>query len=96
MIGAFGISNYVTGVMLILLGWKARPLALAMPGVLPVAYTAQICVMWLWRKDESSHPKPTGIKITMAHRGAVCCGSWRHDLGDPMGHLCPTTAAGSD
>jgi hypothetical protein len=39
LMGAFGISNYLTGVMLILIGWKARPLALAMLGVIPVAYT---------------------------------------------------------
>jgi hypothetical protein len=38
LLGTFGISNYVTGVMLILLGWKARPLALTMLGVLPLAY----------------------------------------------------------
>jgi len=38
LLGAFGISNYVTGVMLILLGWKARQLALTMLGVIPVAY----------------------------------------------------------
>ena len=38
LMGAFGISNYITGAMLILLGWKARPLALAMLGVIPLAY----------------------------------------------------------
>jgi hypothetical protein len=38
MMGAFGISNYLTGIMLILIGWKARPLALAMLGIIPVAY----------------------------------------------------------
>ena len=32
LLGTFGISNYITGVMLILLGWKARPLALTMLG----------------------------------------------------------------
>jgi len=36
--GAFGISNYLTGIMFILIGWKARPLALAMLGVIPAAY----------------------------------------------------------
>ena len=36
--GAFGISNYLTGIMLILIGWKARPLALIMLGVIPSAY----------------------------------------------------------
>ena len=34
MMGAFGISNYLTGIMLILMGWKARPLALVMMGVI--------------------------------------------------------------
>jgi hypothetical protein len=38
LMGTFGISNYLTGVMLILIGWKARPLALAMLGAIPVAY----------------------------------------------------------
>jgi hypothetical protein len=38
LMGALGISNYLTGIMLILMGWKARPLALAMLGLIPVAY----------------------------------------------------------
>jgi hypothetical protein len=38
LMGSFGISNYITGLMLILLGWKARPLALTMLGAIPVAY----------------------------------------------------------
>lgn len=38
LMGAFGISNYLTGIMLILMGWKARPLALVMLGIIPVAY----------------------------------------------------------
>jgi hypothetical protein len=38
LMGVFGISNYLTGIMLILSGWKARPLALAMLGVIPAAY----------------------------------------------------------
>lgn len=38
LLGAFGVSNYITGVMLILLAVWARPLALAMMGVIPAAY----------------------------------------------------------
>lgn len=38
LMGSFGISNYITGVTLILLGWKARHLALVMLGVIPAAY----------------------------------------------------------
>jgi len=35
--GAFGISKFLTGVMLIMIGWKARPWALIMLGFIPVA-----------------------------------------------------------
>jgi hypothetical protein len=42
LLGTFGISNYITGCMLILLGWKARSLALAMLGIIPVAYIVGI------------------------------------------------------
>jgi hypothetical protein len=38
LMGTFGISNYITGIALILLGWKARQLALIMLGVIPAAY----------------------------------------------------------
>jgi hypothetical protein len=38
LMGTFGISNYITGITLILLGWKARRLALIMLGVIPTAY----------------------------------------------------------
>lgn len=38
LMGTFGISNYITGAMLIFLGWKARPLALTMLGLIPIAY----------------------------------------------------------
>jgi len=45
LMDAFGISNYLTGAMLILVGWKARPLALAMLGIIPVAYIVGILGM---------------------------------------------------
>jgi hypothetical protein len=38
LMATFGISNYLTGTMLILLAWKARPLALIMLGIIPLAY----------------------------------------------------------
>jgi hypothetical protein len=38
LLGVLGIFNYITGVMLILLGWKARPLSLTMLGFIPAAY----------------------------------------------------------
>ena len=38
LLGLFGVSNFITGVMLILSAWLSRPLALAMLGVIPAAY----------------------------------------------------------
>ena len=38
LLGAFGIGNYETGIMLILLGLFARPLAFVMLGVTPTLY----------------------------------------------------------
>ena len=38
LLGAFGISNFETGVVLILIGFYARPIALAMLGVIPFVY----------------------------------------------------------
>ncbi len=38
MLHAFGISNYITGIMLILLAVKSRALALTMLAVIPAAY----------------------------------------------------------
>ena len=38
LMGVFGVSNTITGVILILLGRKARPLALTMLGLIPASY----------------------------------------------------------
>ena len=39
LLGVFGISNFITGIMLILIAFKARGLALAMLFFIPFAYT---------------------------------------------------------
>jgi len=38
LMGSFGISNYISGLALILMGWKSRELAWIMLGVIPAAY----------------------------------------------------------
>ena len=38
LMGSFGISNYISGIALILVGWKARELAWILLGVIPAAY----------------------------------------------------------
>jgi len=39
LLGVFGVSNYITGIMLILVALRARELALTMLFVMPLAYT---------------------------------------------------------
>ena len=38
LLGAFGISNLITGLMLILMAWYSRKMALIMTAVLPIIY----------------------------------------------------------
>ena len=38
LLGIFGISNYLTGIMFILIGFKARPLVPIMLPVIPIVY----------------------------------------------------------
>jgi hypothetical protein len=52
LMGTFGVSNYLTGAMLILIGWKARPLALAMLGIIPVAYVIGVIAI---RANSAAH-----------------------------------------
>ena len=72
LMGSFGISNYITGMMLILLGWKARSLALAMLGIIPAAYLVGAVGI----KINSAANAPTGgnwggIPMMMVYMG-VC------------------------
>jgi len=95
MMGAFGISNYLTGAMLILLGWKARSLALIMLGFIPVSYAIGIAGI----KVNSAPYTPTqaawGGTTFMLVYMAICVvtfitGVWitwnRKKKEDAMGH----------
>jgi hypothetical protein len=67
MMGGFDISNIIAGVMLVLVGFAARPLALAILGVIPVAYGVGIVGIRL----NSTHYAPSqadwdGSKMMMA------------------------------
>jgi hypothetical protein len=65
LMDAFGISNYLTGVMLILIGWKARPLAFAMLGIIPVAYIVGIVGMRINAADYTSSQAAWGGALPM-------------------------------
>ncbi|MCJ7733266.1 MAG: hypothetical protein MUP11_01850 [Anaerolineales bacterium] len=41
LMGAFGISNFITGMALILTGWKSRQLALYLMVIIPAAYLVE-------------------------------------------------------
>ena len=72
MMGAFGISNYLTGITLILMGWKARPLALTMMGVIPAAYAIGIVGIKINSADyASSQAAWGGIPMMMIYM-TVC------------------------
>ena len=72
MMGTFGISNYITGAMLILVGWKARPLALTMLGVIPAAYIiGVVCIKINSAPYMSSQAAWGGAPMMMVYMG-VC------------------------
>lgn len=56
LLGAFGSSNYITGIMLILVALRARELALAMLFVMPLAYV----VGWI-ETVNNSHMYPASL-----------------------------------
>lgn len=60
MLGAFGISNHLTGIMLILLGWKAHPLALVTLVVIPVVYGIGMVAIRI-NSAQCAPPKQPGV-----------------------------------
>lgn len=62
LMGSFGISNYITGITLILLGWKARHLALILLGVIPAAYVVG---------GVATHLNSAGYTSTQANWGGL-------------------------
>ena len=60
MLGTFGISNHLTGIMLILLGWKTRPLALVTLVVIPVVYGIGMVAIKI-NSAQYAAPKQPGV-----------------------------------
>lgn len=70
LLGAFGISNYITGIMLILLAIKARELALIMLGIIPAAYFIGVVSIKIYGR----HYPPTATAWEGAPLLLLCLG----------------------
>ena len=84
LMGSFGISNYITGITLILLGWKARHLALIMLGVIPAAYVVGGVATHLHSAGYTSTQANWGGLPMMAGYIVICCltfiyGLWKRE-----------------
>lgn len=68
LMGSFGISNYISGAALILVGWKARELALILLGILPAAYiVGGLATKFYSAKFISSQAAWGGIPMMMVY-----------------------------
>jgi hypothetical protein len=81
LLDVFGISNYITGIMLILLALKARPLALIMLAVIPIAYGLGVsCLRYIIPNYPPSHALWKGAPIMLVYSG-ICLITFLAGLG---------------
>ena len=72
LMGSFGISNYISGLALILMGWKSRELAWIMMGVIPVAYLVGGLAIRFYSADIANSQSAWGGKPMMMAYLAIC------------------------
>ena len=72
LMGSFGISNYISGLALILMGWKSRELAWIMMGVIPAAYLVGGLAIRFYSADFSISQSAWGGKHMMMAYMAIC------------------------
>ena len=72
LMGSFGISNYISGIALILLGWKSRDLAWIMLGVIPAAYLVGGLAIRYYSADFAISKSAWGGKSMMVVYMAIC------------------------
>ncbi len=72
LMGSFGISNYISGMALILMGWKARELAWIMLGVIPAAYLIGGIAIRFYSADHAISQSAWGGKPMMMVYMAIC------------------------
>ncbi len=72
LMGSFGISNYISGLALILMGWKSRELAWIMLGVIPSAYLIGGIAIRFYSADLAISQSAWGGKPIMMVYMAIC------------------------
>jgi len=72
LMGSFGISNYISGLALILMGWKSRELAWIMMGVIPAAYLVGGLAIRFYSADFAYSQSSWGGKPMMMVYMAIC------------------------
>jgi len=72
LMGSFGISNYISGLALILMGWKSRELAWIMIGAIPAAYLAGGLAIRFYSADFAVSQSTWGGKPMMIAYMAIC------------------------
>ena len=72
LMGSFGISNYISGLALILMGWKSRELAWIMLGVIPAAYLVGGLAIQFSSADFAISQSAWGGKPMMMVYMAIC------------------------
>ena len=72
LMGSFGISNYISGLALILMGWKSRELAWIMLGVIPAAYLVGGLAIQFYSADFAISQSAWGGKPMMMVYMAIC------------------------
>ena len=72
LMGSFGISNYISGLALIVMGWKSRELAWIMMGVIPAAYLVGGLAIRFYSADIAISQSAWGGKPMMIAYMAIC------------------------
>jgi hypothetical protein len=80
LMGSFGISNYISGLALILMGWKSRELAWIMMGVIPAAYLVGGLAIRFYSADLSNTQAAWGGKPMMMVYMVVCILTFMYGL----------------
>ncbi|MCH9689900.1 MAG: hypothetical protein K0U10_04530 [Gammaproteobacteria bacterium] len=71
-LGLFGVSNYVTGIMLVLISIKARGLALIMLGIIPFFYSLGMLAIKVDTSDYAEFQAAWGGLIPMIIYLSIC------------------------
>jgi len=80
LMGSFGISNYISGLALILMGWKSRELAWIMLGVIPAAYLIGGLAVRYYSADFAISQSAWGGKPMMMAYMAICILAFMYGL----------------